>query len=1070
MTLMYPKRINENANIAEKKMYKILSQGLGNLSVCYHNYNVVHKETDFIVVIPGEGIIVIEVKGWNGINIEEVVDNDTIQYRNPDGKIEIYNSPLKQANRYRFSLINKIKDELGLNIKVSSLVCYPFMSEETYINKELRIVSPREITILKDDLEDIHQFSYILKRKYGYYPSQPRDILDEKRYIKVRRLFEKEKDIQMTEGIPARKISRAFADKKYSILVYMPKEIDEETFERRIRQYYYRWLTGTKIMLILENDKQKAFVYSFFKEKFESELTYLSNYDQFSFYNSEEGQYKERIFNFEIYMGTLEGEAFELIDGKGRDEYKEQLREADKKTDFNYKQYILEHYSNEQNMLVKAGAGTGKTYSMVSRINYLYYSKKYAPEDLVSEVIMITFTNEAAQNMKVRLKEHFMNMAILTEDVEYLRVMENVSRMKISTIHSLCKKIIQKYSKYLGMGRNISIKSGIYERKIEIQHVLDEEISKKDTFKLLLLKAKKHELISTIEYLLDELEKKNINLEKDYSFDIPQREKQLFDLVKTVTQRVQQNIIAMNIRDNTVHLSNLMIYLGRLMDELEKQPHVKERIGYVFIDEFQDTDDVQIDLLKRFYRLFEFKLFVVGDTKQSIYRFRGAEDKAFDKLKKDISGWENNSFTLNKNYRSDKVLLEKFDELFRCWSQNENEKLLEYNVNDMEANDQLIGVKRDKHIVEHIRCLPYQQENFNKTLIDVIKQKQKELDQKYEGKVRKGKEAKGKIAILVRKNEEIETIRKSCAGEINLITDTSENLYQMTQTKDLYYLILALQFNTSPKYLYAFSQTNFCRGISNRLVYQSKTSTKCIPQAFEDGQMLKNWKKYKEQLKLRPVLRVIQDIIEDTKPWNVYAKGFEEELKSQLKGDTEEERQKELDDLLDIKRKHYKLNLDLLIEDIVQSSEEEYLTINKLEHYLYIKIFANQHQDERSIVEESQKHEVKCLTVHKSKGLEYDHVILPFVHSDISSLGFNKMIVADNKIYIRIKINNEITLSSKEFNEQVKAEKKNTLCEEARILYVALTRAEDTVTWLKQTNSEENKNKKYWRNLLDKEI
>jgi len=1076
---MYPKQINEHANHAEKKMYKILSQGLGHLNICYHNYNVVDKETDFIVVIPGEGLVIIEVKGWNGKNIEEVVDNNTINYRNSDGVLEVYHSPLKQANGYRYNLVNKIKQELGINIKVCSLVCYPFMSEEEFNNKDLKIVSDRAITILKDDLEDIHQFAYMLKRKYSHYIVQNVEAFNQTNYIKIRKLFEKEKDIKMTEGIPARKVSRAFAEKCYSVLTYIPADIEEEPFRKRIEQYYYKWLSGTKIMLILDSDVQKQIIYQFFENKLEEEIAYLSHYDQFNFYDAEKKKYKDRIFNFEIYRtkDQLETQPFELLDGRGVQSHREQLKEVDEKTAFNYRQYILEHHSEEKNMIVKAGAGTGKTYSMVSRIHYLYYQKKYAPEDLVNGIIMITFTNEAAQNMKVRLKEHFTNLAILTENVEYLRVMENVSRMKISTIHSLCKRIIQHYSKYLGMGRSISIVSGIYERKLEIQRVLDEEISKNDIYKALLLKVQKHELISAIEYLLDELEKKNINLEKNYSFNLPNQEVELFELIKCVATKVQKNIIDMNIRDNTVHLSNLMIYLGKLIEELKKQTNIKEKVDYLFIDEFQDTDDVQIELIKQFYQIFKFKLFVVGDIKQSIYRFRGAEDKAFDKLKNGMTGWQGNEFTLNKNYRSDAALLDQFDDLFTCWSQAKGEKILEYNTeikasgsNEEEIIDRLIGVKTDPTIHEHITCLKYEESTFAETLIAAIKQKQKELNTKYQGKMNKGKPQRGKIAILVRKNNEIEKVRQICAGKVNLTTDATENLYQTMPTKDLYYLILAMQFNTSPKYLYAFSQTNYCRGISNRVVYQSKTSPQCIPEAFKNGEMVEGWTDYMEDLKKRPVLRVIQDMIDHIKPWNNYAMQFEDDLKKQLKGQTDEARQKELAELLDLKRKHYKVNLELLVEDIVQSSEEEYLTINKLEHYLYIKIFANQHQDERNVEEESGDHEVKCLTVHKSKGLEYDHVILPFVHSDITSLGMNKVIIEKEQIYVRIKMNDHITLTSGYFNQQINQEKQNTLCEEARILYVALTRAEDTVTWLKEADFKAKQNKKYWSNLLDKEV
>ena len=62
---------------------------------------------------------------------------------------------------------------------------------------------------------------------------------------------------------------------------------------------------------------------------------------------------------------------------------------------------------------------------------------------------------------------------------------------------------------------------------------------------------------------------------------------------------------------------------------------------YLFIDEFQDTDDVQID---SFLKLQEWvsglNLFVVGDIKQSIYRFRGATDSAFERVKKEDSDWD----------------------------------------------------------------------------------------------------------------------------------------------------------------------------------------------------------------------------------------------------------------------------------------------------------------------------------------------------------------------------------------------------------------------------------------------
>ena len=1040
MAIIYPKKMDDKINSAEKKMYNIFKQCLGKHDICYHNYNIEEKETDFKILLPGEGIVVVEVKGWNGTNIIDVTDNDTIKYRNAEGIEEIYHSPLKQARRYSFSLANEIKSKLNLSIKVASLVCYPFMSEATFNQKGLHIVSSREITILKDDLEDIHQFNYILKRKAAQYKCNGIDEFNRDAYLKVRSIYEKEGDIEESTELSTRQIKRAFATKRYSTLAYVPKGISQEIFEDRVERYYYNWLSGTKIIMILSSESQREYIYKFFEHKLSDEIDYLNKYKQFRFYDKSKNAYKDRVFNFEMHIGNFQIPDIEIIDGKGIDAYKEELIILDRETNFNLKQYTIEHHKENVNILVKAGAGTGKTYSMVARVGYLYYKMNYTPEDLINGIVMITFTNEAAQNMKIRLKEYFTNMAILTERLEYLRVMENISRMKISTIHSLSKKIIEQYSKYLGMGRSVSIKSGVYERRQEIQRTLDAYIRDNDVYRRLFLKVKKYELLNAIEEIMDELEKKNINLEKGYIFDSCSHEPDIMELIKVVATDVQKSMLENNINDSEVHLSNLMVYLDVLVGELEKQEIIKEKVDFVFVDEFQDTDDIQIKLLQRFYEIFQFKFFVVGDTKQSIYRFRGAEDKAFTKLKEGMSDWKSPDLRLNKNYRSDEELLNKFNTLFTKWNK---QNILQYKDVDGEDCDRLIGVKKDSAINNHIECVQYRENELREQLISVLNEKIEELNKKYAGK-----NETGKIAILTRGNEDINKVKELCSGHIKIDTDKAQNLYQLAPTKDLYYLILALQFNTTPKYLYALSQTSYSRGITNKVVYQSKETPERIPNDFRSNKIIPKWSEYLKELRDRPVLRVIRDIIEDTKPWNRYSLAF-----------PEDERES--------RRKYYKINLDILIEDIVQSGNEDYITINKLENYLYIKIFANQHQDERSVELKSTEHEIKCLTVHKSKGLEYDHIILPFTQEPMTMVGSNKIIITHEKIFVRLKINNKIIITTDNFNKQIKQEKIDLVKEEARILYVALTRAKDTVTWMQQIDKKPNKKKESWKLLLE---
>lgn len=91
------------------------------------------------------------------------------------------------------------------------------------------------------------------------------------------------------------------------------------------------------------------------------------------------------------------------------------LEDVANATSWNFEQYKVEHAMGGKNVLVQAGAGTGKTYSMVSRIAYLCMSRKRFVNNLVDEIAMVTFTNEAADNMKLRLKQYFMNCYILTK-------------------------------------------------------------------------------------------------------------------------------------------------------------------------------------------------------------------------------------------------------------------------------------------------------------------------------------------------------------------------------------------------------------------------------------------------------------------------------------------------------------------------------------------------------------------------------------------------------------------------------------------------------------------------------
>ena len=141
----------------------------------------------------------------------------------------------------------------------------------------------------------------------------------------------------------------------------------------------------------------------------------------------------------------------------------------------------------------------------------------------------------------------------------------------------------------------------------------------------------------------------------------------------------------------------------------------------MFCDEFQDSDNIQIHTLAFLNEVFDGKLFVVGDIKQSIYRFRGATDSAFERLveytkeelKQDI---EMTEYPLSKNYRTAENILTEADQIFRKWS---NQGYLKYRYSGKDT-DVLVAQKHIDGIYKQIPVAKNDTEGRKRKLIAVI--------------------------------------------------------------------------------------------------------------------------------------------------------------------------------------------------------------------------------------------------------------------------------------------------------------------------------------------------------------
>ena len=473
-----------------------------------------------------------------------------------------------------------------------------------------------------------------------------------------------------------------------------------------------------------------------------------------------------------------------------------------------------------------------------------------------------------------------------------------------------------------------------------------------------------------------------------------------------------------------IQIHNL-VKAGKLMSQGNK-------FKYVFVDEFQDTDDVQIETITGLQKLFgsECRLFVVGDLKQSIYRFRGATLSAFEKVTGTTGIGEWKDYTLNRNYRTDSRLLDRFHYVF---SEMGSERILPYE----EMRDRLKSrVKKEYDEAQLICKVDVHSKNKESMYDDLFNEISNQISKiEMISKSHELKPEEKKIAILVRYNWQISNILKEAekAGITVKVTEGGD-LYRLPSSMDLYKLVMALTHPRNKVYLSNLVRSNYVWldvNLARISGYTEVNKTEELIRLLDEFFMLhmgKTWKQIVTDFESRPVLVALRDIYEATKPW-IHCHGEDE-------------------------RRSYRENYECLIEKITKRYSREYLTINLIGEFLKINITTHQEEASRNRTIESDDIQVVCTTIHKSKGLEYGTVILPFNNEDISNIdvgGLNVNIV-DGKVSYGLSYEKKGTDYSGGFDQKTEILEK--IREESRILYVALTRAIRNVVWLRDVDTD----------------
>ena len=512
-------------------------------------------------------------------------------------------------------------------------------------------------------------------------------------------------------------------------------------------------------------------------------------------------------------------------------------------------------------MLILAGAGSGKTKVLTTKVAYLIEEKNIDPNNILA----ITFTNKAAKEMKERIFKLEGNSAFY---------------IQISTFHSFGLKILKENCELLGYEKNFTI--------------LDSDDS-----------------LSIIKKIMKEL---NIDANK-------------------YNPKAIKNVISNN-KNEIIDPEKYSLYVNTDFDDLlilplklfNNNPGVlqkyQEKYKYVFIDEYQDTNEPQYILSKMISAKYK-NITVVGDADQAIFTWRGANYKNILNFEKDYK--DAKDVLLEENYRSTKTILNAANNVIKnnkvrkeknLWTQNEEGSKITYYKAFDEKDESNYVVNEIKKLIE------------------------------------KGVNPKD-ICVLYRANAQSRTVEEAfLTSNISYNIVGSYAFYNRKEIKDLIaYLKLIYNNKDDVSLLRVINYPK--RGIGNKaienLAIKSNVLDKSLYEVIDSGKelefknMIEEIKKEESHLTLTELIDMVLD-------------------KSGMKKSLEDEKSIEADIRLENLEEFKSIAKAMEINEGIVSLEE---LLDKLALVSDVSEQKNDNEDK-----------VTLMTMHAVKGLEYDYVFV----------------------------------------------------------------------------------------------
>ena len=266
--------------------------------------------------------------------------------------------------------------------------------------------------------------------------------------------------------------------------------------------------------------------------------------------------------------------------------------------------------SGAARIAVKAGPGTGKTKTLVSRLKYLLENRRVRP----SEITAVTFTNQAAAEMRERISRE-------TGKKSAGRL------MTIGTFHAVCLDFLK------AQGKKFCL-AGEAELKDLAGQALEEtgaDVSEKE--------------------FLERVSRHKAGIPAGGTETAPEK---ISPAEEGIWQQAYERYEHLKAEKNLYDFDDLLLCTAELIESGDARPGWEKSFRYLLVDEFQDINPVQHRLIRLWHSAGQ-ELFVIGDPDQSIYGFRGADARCFEELEAEYSDLE--VVELKENYRSSPQIL-----------------------------------------------------------------------------------------------------------------------------------------------------------------------------------------------------------------------------------------------------------------------------------------------------------------------------------------------------------------------------------------------------------------------------